>query len=198
MRFSLIFLTLLTVTACAPLQAQSQETQVSTPVLVISDTPVSSVIASGTSSLICPCPIGAFPQAQSSGGTAGQTPVICNCPAIIVSPPAAPTEGGSTQDATTTSGVTLKDNGKTFYLHPGESFLLNLGIDTFDWTIDIDNQNVLSRIPNVMVIRGAQGIYRANSPGQAVLTAVGSPFCRNSVPACMAPSLLFRITVIVQ
>jgi hypothetical protein len=83
-------------------------------------------------------------------------------------------------------------------MHPGENFLLNLGADIFDWTVQIDNQNVLDRVKNIMVIRGAQGVYEATSPGQAALTAVGDPFCRKSTPACMAPSMLFKITVIVQ
>jgi hypothetical protein len=77
-------------------------------------------------------------------------------------------------------------------------FWIVSGTEVFDWTVDIDDQTVLSRVKNVMVIRGAQGIYEANSPGQAMLTAVGSPFYRNSVPACMEPSMLFKITVIVQ
>ena len=199
MKFLLVFLTLMSVTAaCAPGQAIPQATQTPSPVTIISDTPVSSASASGTPSVVCPCPSGAFPPVPSQGGTAGGTPVICNCPAIFLSPTILPTEGVSTQFPASTADVTQQDNGKTFYLHPGESFLLNLGTDVFEWTVDIDNQDVLSRVKNVMVIRGAQGIYQANNPGQAVLTAVGNPFCRNSVPACMAPSLLFKITVIVQ
>jgi hypothetical protein len=199
MRFLLVFLTLLLVTAaCAPVQAISQDIQTPSPVTTISDTPVPSAITSGTPSVVCPCPSGAFPPAPAPGGVVGGTSVICNCPTILVPPTVSPTDGLSTQIPASTTEVTREDNGKTFYLHPGESFLLNLGTDVFDWTVDIDNQNVLSRVKNVMVIRGAQGIYQADNPGQAVLTAVGNPFCRNSVPPCMAPSLLFKITVVVQ
>lgn len=119
-------------------------------------------------------------------------PVICNCPAILITPPAV-----ATNDELS-SRVALADNGKVFTLHPGDSFLLDLGMDTFDWTVDIDNQNVLSRVKGVMVIRGAQGIYEANSPGRAQLTAAGNPLCRNSVPPCEMPSIMFGITVIVK
>ncbi len=198
MKSPLILLFLLTLTACAPGQVISQGTQTPTAVTVISDTPVSIVTATGTSSVVCPCPSGVFPPVPAQGGIAGGTPVICNCPAILLPPTISATEDGSTQGAASTNDITREDNGKTIYLHPGESFLLNLGTDIFDWTVDIDNQAVLSRVKNVMVIRGAQGIYEADGLGEAVLTAVGNPFCRNSVPPCMAPSLLFKITLIVQ
>jgi hypothetical protein len=137
-------------------------------------------------------------QTPSQAGGSSVSPIICNCPAIIVSPPIAGTDDGSSSQNSAATGITLADNGRTFTLNPGDSFLLNLGMDTFDWTVDIDNQNVLSRVKGVMIIRGAQGIYEANSLGQAVLTAVGNPLCRNSVPECAMPSILFRITIIVQ
>jgi len=147
---------------------------------------------------ICTCPTGIVAPTQSQGGAISLPPVICNCPAILVSPPAVATDAAPDSQNISNNGITLADNGKTFTLYPGDSFLLNLGMDTFDWTVNVDNQDVLSRVKGVMVIRGAQGIYEANSPGEASLTAVGNPLCRSSVPACEMPSIMFRITVIVK
>jgi hypothetical protein len=96
------------------------------------------------------------------------------------------------------SGVTLSENGMAFTMHSGESFLLNLGTDVYEWTVEVDHQDVLQRKMGVAVIRGAQGIYVAQNPGTAILTASGDPLCRQTKPACMMPSLLFSITVIVQ
>ncbi|MCX9025394.1 MAG: hypothetical protein OIN85_04775 [Candidatus Methanoperedens sp.] len=93
--------------------------------------------------------------------------------------------------------ITLDDDQKTINLQVDETFLLNLG-EGYDWNISIDDQAVISREVNVMVIRGAQGIYRAHKPGSATLTAVGDPLCRKSVPACGAPSRLFRLNVVVS
>ena len=199
MKLSLIVLILLCVTACAPQPTVlPQLTQIPIPIVATSEPPVTSVTISSTSGPVCTCPTGISTPTQSQSGGVSVPPMICNCPAILVSPPAVATEAGSDSQNISTNGITLANNEKTFTLHPGDSFLLNLGADTFDWTVDIDNQNVLSRVKGVMVIRGAQGIYEANSPGQAVLTAIGNPLCRNSVPACEMPSIMFRITVIVK
>ena len=90
--------------------------------------------------------------------------------------------------------VTLDDNNKTITMNIGETFLLKLG-ENYDWNITIDNQDVLSRVIGILVVRGAQGIYKANTAENAVLTAVGDPPCRKSVPQCGAPSILFKITI---
>ena len=199
MKLSLIVLILLSITACAPQPTVlPQLTQIPIPIVTTSQPAITSVAISSTSVPVCTCPTGIVAPTQSQGGAISLPPVICNCPAILVSPPAEATEVGSDSQNISTNGITLADNGKTFTLHPGDSFLLNLGMDTFDWTVNVDNQDVLSRVKGVMVIRGAQGIYEANSLGQASLTAIGNPLCRNSVPACEMPSIMFRITVIVQ
>jgi hypothetical protein len=202
MKTSLILLLILLIgTACSP-----QPTVVPVinpnPILVTGVTPVATDIPAATTVPVCTCPTNMATPAQSQDGATNPSSVICNCPVIIVPAPI-PTGGvgsgtGSGPSAIPAGGITLTDSGKTFLVHPGDSFLLNLGMDTFDWTVTIDNQNVISRERNVMPIRGAQGVYQAAATGQAVLSAVGDPLCRNSTPACMMPSLLFKVTVIVQ
>ncbi len=65
--------------------------------------------------------------------------------------------------------VTPDDNGKTISLAVGQTFLLKLGDGI--WSPTVDDQSVVSRIPNIAVVRGAQGIYRAHHPGTARMTA---------------------------
>jgi hypothetical protein len=96
------------------------------------------------------------------------------------------------------SGITLEDKGKTFKLKVGDSFLLNLGTDVYDWAVTVDNENVLHLKMGVMVIRGAQGIYDAVAPGTATISATGNPLCLQSNPPCAAPSILFTIKLIVE
>ncbi len=111
---------------------------------------------------------------------------------ILVEPGATPTV-----TAPEVRTVTLDDDGKTITLQVNETFLLNLG-EEYDWNISIDDQTVISREVNVLVVRGAQGIYRAHKPGSATLTAVGDPVCRKAVPPCATPSRQFRLNIVVS
>ncbi len=104
-------------------------------------------------------------------------------------------ESTPTETAPPGRTITLDDNGKTITLRVNETFLLQLG-EGYDWDITVDDQTVLSR-KNVLVIRGAQGIYEAHKPGRTTLTAVGDPPCRRAEPPCAAPSRLFRLDVVV-
>jgi predicted secreted protein len=92
--------------------------------------------------------------------------------------------------------VTLADDGQTITLQVNETFLLKLG-EGYDWNITIADQSIVNRVPNVLVVRGAQGIYRANKEGSSTLSAIGDPFCRQARPPCAAPSRMFRINVVV-
>ena len=93
--------------------------------------------------------------------------------------------------------VTLDDQGKTIHMTVGDNFLLKLG-EQYTWQVDISDQNVLSRVKNIMVIRGAQGVYDALQPGTVTLSAMGDPQCRQSQPPCEMPSIQFMITVFVK
>jgi len=92
--------------------------------------------------------------------------------------------------------VTLADDGQTINLKLNETFLLKLG-EGYDWNITIADQTIVSRVPNVLVIRGAQGIYRAHKEGSSTLTAIGDPVCRAEQPPCAAPTREFRINIAV-
>ncbi len=116
-------------------------------------------------------------------------------------PPSTTNTGGVTPIAVATfsvGGITLSENGKTFTMRVGESFLLNLGADVYDWTVEVDRQDVLQRDMNITVIQGAQGIYVAQSPGTVTLTANGDPLCLQSKPPCKMPSISFSIILIVE
>jgi hypothetical protein len=93
--------------------------------------------------------------------------------------------------------VTLDDDDKTITMRVGERFLLNLG-EGFDWQVLPDDPSILSRVVNVLTIRGSQGLYEAHKAGRTDLKATGDPTCRQSQPPCAAPSRLFHITIVVQ
>ena len=93
--------------------------------------------------------------------------------------------------------MTLADEGKSITLTAGESFLLKLG-DTYDWTVTVSDETIVSRVKNIAVVRGAQGVYETHQQGHATLTATGEPVCRNSQPPRAMPSRLFQVELVVS
>ncbi len=93
--------------------------------------------------------------------------------------------------------VTLDDDGKTIQMAVGESFLLKLG-EQYEWSVNVSDQNVVSRVKYITVVRGAQGVYDTLQAGTATLTATGDPACRQSQPPCMMASRLFTVTIVVK
>src|SRR5664279_534109 len=130
----IVFLTLF-ITACVPLET-SQPEPTTIPVTIPVNTPPAAE---------------ATVQGSDSGGIVSSATLMSP---VIVSA-TAENGAGSLSDILPADGVTLSDNGKTFAMHVGESFLLKLGMDIYDWTVEVDNQNVIHREMNVMVIRGA-------------------------------------------
>ena len=114
-------------------------------------------------------------------------------------PSAVPTDVGSggSADPGTIGNITLANNGQTVALRVNQTFLLDLG-EGYEWSLNLDNQSVISRIPYIAVIRGAQGVFQAHLVGIATLTATGDPLCRQSTPACAIPSISFTLHIEVQ
>lgn len=133
---------------------------------------------------------------SGSPGPVVSTPVSAGTGA----PDVLPTQGDIATPSGTPSGdviVTLENNGQTIHLPVGGSFLLNLG-EPYNWDVTVSDQSILARKVNILVIRGAQGVYEALKPGQVTLSAAGDPACRALQPPCMMPSVTFEVTVIVQ
>ncbi|MHB9031772.1 MAG: hypothetical protein ACYC6L_01865 [Anaerolineae bacterium] len=116
--------------------------------------------------------------------------VLVGCGAAAPSPAPQPAPGGSQQ-------ITLGDNNKTITLAVNERVLLNLG-EGYTWNVTVADQSVISRVVNITVIRGAQGVYEAHKAGQTTLTAVGDPACRTAKPPCEQPSRSFSVTIVVK
>ncbi|MCA9940453.1 MAG: hypothetical protein KC418_17565 [Anaerolineales bacterium] len=108
------------------------------------------------------------------------------------------TSGGTTSNTDTPDGenleVTLANNNQTVTVPVGHSFLLKLGED-YTWSVDVTDDGIVSRVPNMAVVRGAQGVYEARQAGNTTLTAAGEPLCRQQTPPCGRPSILFQIHI---
>ncbi len=93
--------------------------------------------------------------------------------------------------------ITLADNHRTLTLAVGDRFSLNLG-EGFDWEINFDTTGPVSRVKNLMLMRGVQGVYSADRPGTVQFTALGNPVCLRSNPACAMASISFVLDVVVK
>ncbi len=188
-------------TACRPTTAASTDPRfpTPTPTVVVTELPAPSPTTATPSRPTPGLPTGA-PTATSA-----LTPVVTRSPPPPPTLSATPTEvsPGPTPGAPlppTPAGsrtVTLADAGQTIDLQVGQAFLLALDA-AWDWTVSVADPSVVNRLVNVLVVRGAQGIYVAKKAGRTILTAVGDPPCRKARPACALPSRVFRITVVVR
>jgi len=93
--------------------------------------------------------------------------------------------------------ITLADSGKTIEMNVGDTALLDLG-NIYEWNISIADETIISRVKNIMVINGAQGVYQALKTGTTVMSITGDPACRASTPPCMMPSMMFQVTFVVK
>jgi hypothetical protein len=139
------------------------------------------------------------PEATTQPGAATAVATAIQPSGTAVASPASTSIPDSTPENATPDAalpdVTLADNSADIAMHVGQSFLLNLGSD--GWSVTVRDQRVISRMINIAVVRGAQGVYLAHAPGQTTLDAIGPSPCPNAVPACEAPQRVFRITIVV-
>jgi len=83
----------------------------------------------------------------------------------------------------------MADNGRTFVVNIGDKIRINLDYG-YGWSTISDF--------NPAILVGAADGYFAFARGTSTLTMTGNPVCVNSTPPCLAPSILYQITVIVQ
>ncbi len=92
--------------------------------------------------------------------------------------------------------VTHADDGTTIVGRVGDRFLLQLG-EEFNWTVAVSDPSIARRVPNVLVVRGAQGIYEAERVGETDVTAIGVLNCAPYQP-CPALAALFQVHISVR
>lgn len=138
---------------------------------------------------------------QSSMGTGqGYLPIGPGTTATSTAtstPPDGTAASSSLETASTTPHiVTGADNGATIAYHVGDRFLVDLGAAQ-DWSVTVGDQSVVRRVPNIAVIRGAQGVYQALAAGTTTINAVGRPICAAG-QACPMYVIEFRADIAVE
>lgn len=126
-----------------------------------------------------------------SPAAANGTPFV-----LTVNVSASSSAKGSASGATDNLVITQSDNGKTIELAKGRHFLLKLGL--FNWDISLTPPGIVARVPNILVVRGAQGIYTAAAAGTAKLRATGRPICSGAGQMCPQYAVSFSATLVVK
>jgi len=103
---------------------------------------------------------------------------------------------GTSTDTTGNVVITNADGNKTIEVHKGDRVAVQLG-DTQNWSVEFDPTGILTRVPNILVIRGEQGVYTATATGTTTLKATGTAICAAG-QACPMYAILFQTTIVVK
>lgn len=144
-------------------------------------------------------PTATAPVAATATPKANPTATATTAPATPTALPATATKGSST--STPSSGsrktITQADNGKTVNLKKDEVVLIMLGQagDSWYWTTEFSDKNVVIWQESATVPMGAQSFYRGNQPGRTTLTA--TPECMKG-KTCSSLPADFKADIIVS
>ncbi|MFY9610269.1 MAG: hypothetical protein WAU45_16850 [Blastocatellia bacterium] len=94
--------------------------------------------------------------------------------------------------------ITFDNVGQTILLGVGDRFLLFLQKSGYEFSPAVLDTAVLRKVEEVEIIPGSQGIFEALKAGRTQLTAPGELPCHKTTPACLAPSLLVELNIVVR
>lgn len=87
----------------------------------------------------------------------------------------------------------LADSGKTFTIHVGDHFVLNLiGSNPYTWTVPTSNVAAVLALVGDSMGTTLRATYLAVAPGTVRISATNNPSC---YPECLAPSRLYEVRV---
>ena len=95
-----------------------------------------------------------------------------------------------------TAMITTADNNGTVVVTKGQHVAVQLG-DSMNWLLNFEPDTILTRVKNIMVTRGEQGLYTATDVGTTTLSATGSPIC-NANEACPMYLMVMKTTIVVR
>jgi hypothetical protein len=94
--------------------------------------------------------------------------------------------------------ITFEDDGKTFGLAVGSKFQLVLQKDSYEWAAAAFDPAFITRLTSEPALSGSQGVFQTTQAGTTQLSSFGDLPCAKLTPPCLAPSLGFRVTLIIK
>jgi hypothetical protein len=116
---------------------------------------------------------------------------------VVSASPAASGDPASSPPGAGLITIGRQDEGTAIVVPRDAHVLVKLGTDLM-WTVSVRDPAILVPVPGVMLVQGAQALYLASQTGRTTIVGVGDPACRSSQPPCMAPSLEWSVTVVVD
>lgn len=94
--------------------------------------------------------------------------------------------------------ITLDDDGKTFGVAVGTKFQLVLQKASYTWDAATFDPSFVNKLANEPALRDSLGVFQTTQAGTTQLSSFGELPCAKVTPPCLAPSLGFRVTLIIK
>jgi hypothetical protein len=94
--------------------------------------------------------------------------------------------------------ITFDDNGNAFGLAVGDKFQVVLQKDPYEWSEAAFDSALITKLTKEPPLPGSQGVFQATQAGTTQLSSFGELPCAKVTPPCLAPTLGFRVTLIIK
>jgi hypothetical protein len=94
--------------------------------------------------------------------------------------------------------ITFDDDGKTFGLGVGSKFQVVLQKDSYEWDPAAFDPALITKLTTEPALSGSLGLFEATQSGTTQLSSIGELPCARVTPPCSAPTLGFRVTLIIK
>lgn len=94
--------------------------------------------------------------------------------------------------------ITFEDDGKTFGLAVGTKFQVVLQLSTYEWDAAAFDPAFITKLSNEPLLPNSLGVFQTTKAGTTQITSFGELPCAKVTPRCLAPTLGFRVTLIMK
>lgn len=94
--------------------------------------------------------------------------------------------------------ITLEDDGQMFGVAVGTKFQLVLQKNGYEWDAATFDAAFINKLANEPLLPGSLGVFQTTKAGTTQISSFGELPCAKTTPPCLAPSLGFRVTLIVK
>jgi hypothetical protein len=94
--------------------------------------------------------------------------------------------------------ITFEDDGQTFGVAVGTKFQVVLQKNGYEWDAAAFDPAFINKLANEPLLPGSLGVFQTTKAGTTQISSFGELPCAKSTPPCLAPSLGFRVTLIVK